>query len=614
MRPKIQIVLEEFISLGISKPVINALSALGFEKPSEIQQKAIPYLLENDADMVGLAQTGTGKTAAFGIPLLEKIDTRSKNTQALILSPTRELGQQIAEQIELYGKNIKGLRTLAVYGGAPIDKQLRSLRSGPQIVIATPGRLLDLLNRKAANLKNIDYLVLDEADEMLNMGFKEDIDKILKYTNNEKKTWLFSATMPNDIRRIISEYMDPNAFEVRINPRSTTNENIEHQYIVVPGRDKTDHFVQYLEAHDQMRSIVFCRTKAGTSKLAEKLQEFKIDAGAIHGDLSQNQRDRVMKKFKDHKLSILCATDVAARGIDVNDLTHVIHYNIPENPEYYTHRSGRTARAGKKGISISFVTGADIRRLKYIQQKLKLKVKEVDLPKAADLAAKKVDRWATDLASLKISKKLDPNLLSKAEELLSEISKEELIEKLVFKEISILLNSSTSKTSRASSSRSSREERPRSSRDDRSREKDWKRDKGSSRDKEGRTDRREDKRVKSKSDNGPARFYINVGKDDDLSKGDLVDFISEMSHLPKRDIDNVSVKKSSSYFEVPQDFAKKLPTYFKGIEIDGRKLRVNRDEEPNLDKKKDGYERPKRDRKDVKGFKKDARPSKRRRK
>ena len=561
--------MSAFRELGISPLILSALEDLGFQQPTEIQTKAIPYLLENDVDIVGLAQTGTGKTAAFGIPLLEKVNTKSRKTQALVLSPTRELGQQITQQLELYGKNLKNLSVLSVYGGAPIDRQLRALKKGTQIVVATPGRLLDLINRKAAQLKDIDYLVLDEADEMLNMGFKEDIDRILAHTNSDKNTWLFSATMPNDIRKIISEYMDNDAKEFRVNPKSITNENIDHQFITIKGRDKTDHFFQYLEAHEQIRAIVFCRTKAGAGKLAEKLLKEKFDAGALHGDMSQNQRDRVMKRFKDHQLSILCATDVAARGIDVNDLSHVIHYNIPENPEYYTHRAGRTARAGKTGISISFVSGMDMRRLKFIQQKLKLKFRQVQLPNTADLALKKVNRWAQMVSDIRTPNKWDPKFYQEADAILMNMSREELLEKLIYKEIESLLTSSKSESKSKSSktdAKPSKNERERIPRKSKSEEKDgsW------------------------------VRFFMNAGKNDGLGKEDLVDFVMEMAHLSKREINNVRLRNTSAYFEVPSDKARKLPNYFKEIEIDGRMLRVNRDEDPNPEKKSREFDKKKR--------------------
>ena len=581
--------MSAFENLGISKPILSALKDLGFEEPSEIQTKAIPYLLENDEDLVGLAQTGTGKTAAFGIPLLQKINTKSNKTQALVLSPTRELGQQITEQLDLYGKNLKGLKTLAVYGGASIERQLRGLKKGAQIVVATPGRLLDLLNRKAANLKNIDYLVLDEADEMLNMGFKEDIDKILRYTNTEKNTWLFSATMPDDIRKIISEYMAEDALEVRVNPKAITNENIEHQFISIKGRDKTDHFFQYLEAHEEIRAIVFCRTKAGTSKLAEKLLKEKFDAGALHGDMSQGQRDRVMKRFKDHDLSILCATDVAARGIDVNDLSHVIHYNIPENPEYYTHRAGRTARAGKKGISISFVTGSDMRRLKYIQQKVKIKFQETALPKGEDLALRKVNRWAQKLNEIRIPRKFDQKLLDEAETHLADLDRKDILEKLVYKEVESLLTSGKRGASN----------------DERS-----KKGLGGNKNKDDRSKKGKD-RQKRIEDSGSVRFFMNAGKMDGLDKKDLTDFIVEMAHLSKREVSNIRLLKTSSYFEVPEKYAKKLPNYFRGIEIDGRALRVNRDQDPNEKNKKSEFGKPKKSSARKRG--KSSKPNKRRR-
>ncbi|MEM7161758.1 MAG: helicase-related protein [Bacteroidota bacterium] len=354
------------------------------------------------------------------------------------------------------------------------------------------------------------------------------------------------------------------------------------------GRDKTDHFFQYLEAHESIRAIVFCRTKAGTSKLAEKLLKEKFDAGALHGDMSQGQRDRMMKRFKDHELSILCATDVAARGIDVNDLTHVIHYNIPENPEYYTHRAGRTARAGKKGISISFVTGADMRRLKYIQQKVRLKFKETELPKGEDLALKKVGRWAQKLNEVRIPKKMSQALLDEAELQLKDLDREEILKKLIYKEVESLLTSGQ---------RGRTENTKRSKKDDRF-------------DNEKKKRSKKDKSDKFAS-NDSVRFFINAGKMDGLDKSDLTDFIIEMAHLSKREISNIRLLKTSSYFEVPEKYAKKLPNYFRGIEIDGRALRVNRDQDPR--EKSSAQEFGKQKKRGVKKRGKSSRPNKKRR-
>lgn len=339
--------LTNFKQLGLSENLLKAINELGFNSPTDIQQQAIPKLIKDDRDFIGLAQTGTGKTAAFGLPLLERIDPAMKATQALILAPTRELGQQIAEQLDIYSKYQEKLNVLAVYGGASITNQMRALKRTQHAIIATPGRLLDLIKRRAVNLESVRFLVLDEADEMLNMGFKEDLDLILSYTPEEKLTWLFSATMPKEIKKIVNKYMD-NPTEVRINSKEQVNVDIEHQYALVKASDKAEALSRILDISPDMRGVVFCRTKNETQELAELLLRQNYKADSLHGDLSQAQRDRVMRRFKKHELHVLIATDVAARGIDVNDLTHVIHYTLPDDNSYYTHRSGRTARAGKK--------------------------------------------------------------------------------------------------------------------------------------------------------------------------------------------------------------------------------------------------------------------------
>jgi len=336
--------LKDFKALGLSQAVLQALEEMGFKTPTEIQINTIPQLLTEQRDFIGLAQTGTGKTAAFGLPIVEMINPSDNNIQALILSPTRELAQQIAGQLEAFSKYQGKVNMVCVYGGANISNQIKDLRKPTQIVIATPGRLIDLMKRKVISLTNLQYLVLDEADEMLNMGFKDELDTILAQTPGDKHTWLFSATMPSEIRRIIKNYMhDP--FEVSVNSKQRVNVNIKHQYTVLKASDKIEAVRRLLDFHPDMYGIAFCRTKRDTQKVAEELNSSGYAAEPLNGDLSQAQRDAVMKRFRAKTLQLLVATDVAARGIDVDDLTHVIHYALPDDAEYYTHRSGRTGRA-----------------------------------------------------------------------------------------------------------------------------------------------------------------------------------------------------------------------------------------------------------------------------
>jgi ATP-dependent RNA helicase DeaD len=361
--------LNKFQELGLSAPVVNVLSALGIENPTQIQQEAIPKLLQSKCDFIGLAQTGTGKTAAFGLPLVDLIDSTKQETQALVIVPTRELGQQVAQQLMNFAKGTKGIFVQVVYGGKPIMHQIKALKRAPQILVATPGRLIDLINRKAVNLDTVERIVLDEADEMLNMGFQEDIDKILSYTQTKRNIWLFSATMPAEIRKIVATYMS-SPQEVSVKPHEKINVDIEHQYLGVKSGSKNDALSALLISEKDARAVVFCRTRRDTDEVATMLRRAGVSSEPIHGDLSQGQRDKAMRLFKTNKVQVLVATDVAARGIDVSDITHVIHYALPDDLSFYTHRSGRTARAGKKGISIAIISRGDIGRIQQIEGKL----------------------------------------------------------------------------------------------------------------------------------------------------------------------------------------------------------------------------------------------------
>ena len=437
LRAQFPQLVQTFSTLGLSAPILDAIGQMGFETPSEIQGQAIPRLLEGDRDFIGLAQTGTGKTAAFGLPLLEHIDLDQDCTQALVLAPTRELGQQIAEQLALFSKHMKGLRTIAVYGGANIVTQIQGLKKTRHVVIATPGRLIDLAKRKAIDLSNIRYLVLDEADEMLNMGFKEELDTILSFTPDEKRTWLFSATMPKEIRRLVKDYMaDP--FEVRIDPKTTVNTNIEHRYALVRHTDKAEALTRFMDLDEELYGVVFCRTKRDTQNLAEGLIKQGYRADAIHGDLSQHQRDRVMARFKRRELQVLIATDVAARGIDVNDLTHVFHYALPNDPAYYTHRSGRTARAGKEGVSLAFISRKEKHKINAFARALDVEFNAVDVPRADEIVEARLRGWASGLLEQEGGKEAPAELLEQVDLLLGPLSKEQIIARLVTRELARL--------------------------------------------------------------------------------------------------------------------------------------------------------------------------------
>ena len=371
--------MSNFSNLGIQASYSKALKELGISKPTEIQQKSIPYLLQNTNDFIGLAQTGTGKTAAYGLPILHKINTDSKHIQALILSPTRELVQQIKKQLFKFTKYTEDkIFTEAVYGGEKIDRQINNLKRTTHVVVATPGRLLDLLERGAIDISHIKTLVLDEADEMLSMGFKLELQKILKYTTSgSRNVWLFSATMPEGVKSIIKKYLKSSAEKVHINSAVTVNENITHKYVIAAIQQKTDFIIDFLEENFNDRGIVFCRTKAGAQKLASMLIDEGFSAAALEGNMQQKERDKVMRAFKNKNLQVLVATDVAARGIDIKNLEFIIHHQLPEQTEYYTHRSGRTARAGKKGLSIALIQAKEQSQITALENELKINFSEL---------------------------------------------------------------------------------------------------------------------------------------------------------------------------------------------------------------------------------------------
>lgn len=370
--------MKTFTELGVSEKFIKGLNELNIIRPTDIQQKAIPFLLETGTDFIGQAQTGTGKTAAFGLPLLHSINPTKKTPQALILAPTRELCKQIAKQLFRFTKySPDKVFVEAVYGGAQIEEQISALRRPTHIVVATPGRLIDLLERKAIDLSLVKTVVLDEADEMLSMGFKKELDAILEFTKGRRHIWLFSATMPAEIQSIIHDYMSPTAMRVQVNKHDVINRDIEHKYVVCHKETKTDILFHFLKSQGDSRGVIFCRTKIAARDLAQLLIEGKYNSEALHGDLQQKERDKVMRAFKNRKLQILVATDLAARGLDVEELAYVVHYQLPEKTEYYTHRSGRTARAGRKGFSLCIISQSERYELVAIERELGIEIREV---------------------------------------------------------------------------------------------------------------------------------------------------------------------------------------------------------------------------------------------
>lgn len=526
-----------FDSLGLSAGLVASVQQIGFETPTPIQEKAIPVLLSGNRDFVGLAQTGTGKTAAFGLPLLELVDDDSRDTQALVLAPTRELGLQIASDLENFSEKFKRFNIVAVYGGSSISEQIRKVKKGAQIVVATPGRLIDLIDRKAINLSTIRYVVLDEADEMLNMGFKEDLDKILSFTPDTKSTWLFSATMPKEVRAIMKNYME-NPFELTVGEQNKGNVNIDHHYVLIHDKDRYAALKRILDFSPDIFGIIFCRTRIDTQNVAESLMKDGYNADALHGDLTQQQRDRVMMKFRQRALQILVATDVAARGIDVEDITHVIHLNIPDEMEFYTHRSGRTARAGKKGISIAMISRKELGKVKQIEKTLKSEIKRMMIPTGPEVCQKQLLSLMHRVRDVKVNESEIGAFLPAIEEELKDLSKQELIKRFASIEFNRFLD-----YYRAAADLNVDEKRG---------------ERGGSDDRSG---------------NG-SRFFINLGKMDGIDVSKLISIIDEYSGVGKKDLGRIDLKGAYSFFEVEKERANDIMNGLNGVEYKGRQVRV----------------------------------------
>lgn len=528
--------MKTFQTLGLSKGLSDAVQLIGFETPTPIQEKAIPLLLNGNRDFIGLAQTGTGKTAAFGLPLLELVEENSKNTQALVLAPTRELGLQIVSDLENFSERFKKLNIVAVYGGASISEQIRKVKRGAQIIVATPGRLIDLLGKKAVNLSTIKYVVLDEADEMLNMGFKEDIDEILSTTPDTKITWLFSATMPKEVRAIAKNYMsDPE--EITVGDKNTGNANIEHQYVVIQERDKYNALKRILDYTPEIFGLIFCRTRIDTQRVAENLMKDGYNADALHGDLNQAQRDRVMMKFRQRSVQILVATDVAARGIDVDNITHVIHLNIPDEMEFYTHRSGRTARAGKKGISIAMVSNRETGKLRQIEKTLKTTFVKIPVPTGQEVCQKQLLALMHKVHEVKVNEKEIAEFLPAVYEELKDLSKDELIKRFASIEFNRFLDYYRNAPDLNGDSKGSS-------------------DRGSDRYSTG------------------DRFFINLGKMDELDVPTLLELLDDCCGVTKKFVGKIDLKGAYSFFEVEKEKSEDILKGFQGIEFAGRAVRV----------------------------------------
>ena len=522
-----------FEQLGLDEPILKAISDMGFETPSEIQQKAIPTLLANGADMVALAQTGTGKTAAFGFPLLQLIDTDSRVTQGLILSPTRELCLQIASELRNYAKYLPKVNVVAVYGGASIEEQARSLKKGAQIIVATPGRMQDMIRRNFVDISHINYCVLDEADEMLNMGFYEDITAILSHTPQEKSTWLFSATMPNEVAKIARKFMRK-PIEITVGTRNQATNTVQHEYYIVSGRHRYQALKRLADANPDIFSVVFCRTKRDTQAVAEKLIEDGYNAAALHGDLSQNQRDLVMKSFRARQIQMLVATDVAARGIDVDDITHVIHYQLPDEIETYNHRSGRTGRAGKSGISMVILPKSEVKKIKTIEKMIGQPFEQKQLPSGMEICEIQLYHLANNLKNTEVNPAIDDYLPAIYKEL-QEVNREELIKKIFSVEFTRFFN--YYKNAENLSVENERESRSGGSSDE-------------------------------------VRYFINIGERDGYDWKSLKDFLKATLNLGRDDVFKVDVKNSFSFFNTDAELSDLVMSTFTDFQMDGRFINV----------------------------------------
>jgi ATP-dependent RNA helicase DeaD len=541
--------LSPFETLGIEEGLLHSIQALGFTQPTPIQEKAIPVLLQGTKDFIGLAQTGTGKTAAFGLPLLQLVNKQNKSPQALIICPTRELCLQIAKDLETFRDKKLPLSVTAVYGGASIGDQIRSLKRGTHIVVATPGRLIDLIERKAVNLEEIHYVVLDEADEMLNMGFKEDIEFILKNTPNRQSTWLFSATMPPEIRQVSKRYMDK-PFEVTIGKMNAANVNVDHQYFVASHVNRYETLKRIIDFNPGLYGIIFTRTKADAQEITEQLIREGYDIEALHGDLTQQQRDKVMARFREKSLQLLIATDVAARGIDVQGITHVINFELPDDTEVYTHRSGRTGRAGRSGVSMSLVTPKEIYRLRQVEKLLNTRFHKMDIPSGKDVCRKQFFHFIDKMLSADISHGEYEAYLPVLREKFEGVEKEEILQRVAALEFDRFL-----KYYENAADLNVREER----RSERS-------DKATPRDTKGRTF------AKSGS---YQRLFVNLGTKDGFYKASFLQFILDMSDLNKEVLGRIDMKEMNSWIEIEPGAAKKMIKAIDGKNYRGRKIRMN---------------------------------------
>lgn len=551
-----------FDALGLDARLIQATNALGYQTPTPIQEKAIPVLLSGKQDLVGLAQTGTGKTAAFGLPLLQLVDEKQKFPQALVVCPTRELCIQIVNELELFKKFMPGMYVAAVYGGTPIGQQIRDLKRGVQIVVATPGRLIDLIERKAINLEQITYVVLDEADEMLNMGFQDDIEFILKNTPNRSSTWLFSATMPPEIRRVSKRYMKE-PVEITVGKVNEGNKNIDHQYFVTSAQHRYEALKRLIDFNPGIYGIIFTRTKAEAQEIAEKLTREGYDIDALHGDLTQQQRDKVMGEFREKTLQLLIATDVAARGIDVVGITHVINYELPDDLEVYTHRSGRTGRAGKTGVCMSIVHVRETGKMRQIQHMVQAPFHKLEIPTGKDVCRKQFFHFMDKLMQLDITHTEYEAYVPMLEEKFADMSKEEILKRVAALEFNEFLKYyEHAEDLNVREQRRERSERPVA---------------GAGRERFERGGDRRDTKGRSFGGNGGdyTKLFVNLGTKDGFYKASFLQFILDMSELRKDVLGRIDMKEMNSWIEVDKRSARQMIIAIDGKNYRGRRIRMN---------------------------------------
>ena len=554
-----------FEGLGLSAALVQATDALGYTNPTPIQEQAIPVLLSGTKDLVGLAQTGTGKTAAFGLPLLHLIDAEKRHPQALIVCPTRELCMQIVNEMDLFKKFLPKIQVLAVYGGTPIGAQIRELKRGVHIVVATPGRLIDLIERKAIDLGQIKYVVLDEADEMLNMGFQDDIEFILQNTPQREATWLFSATMPQEIKRVSKKYMK-NPVEITVGKVNTGNKNIDHQYYTTSAQHRYEALKRLIDFNPGIYGLIFTRTKADAQSIGEKLTREGYDIDALHGDLTQQQRDKVMGDFRDKTLQLLIATDVAARGIDVQGITHVINYELPDDLEVYTHRSGRTGRAGLTGICMSIVHSREIGKLKQIERMVQAPFHKLEIPSGTDVCRKQFFKFMDKLIETDISHGGYEAYVPMLEEKFADMTKEDVLKRVAAMEFDRFL-----KYYENAEDLNVRE---------RTRQP-WDRertggDRGTGRREvgEGRRERGEG-RTEYASNGDSTKLFVNLGTKDGFYKASFLQFILDMSDLRKEVLGKIDMKEMNSRIEVEKGAAQKMIKAIDGKNYKGRRIRMN---------------------------------------